>query len=178
MVAERNERTESSPVPSDDAAAQGSYLVGAKNQNVIIQALIPGKNWPKCRGCFSVRQWASAAGPAQDSFTPLVGQPADQSSCQTADRTDSAIEHLVGQPWAHSSLIGLDHSAWDSTLTLIGRVAYPSMRRWQTGRQGPSDLPTEHLTTWFDGGPEESHMKPLVEELDESSDQQMDGSGK
>lgn len=41
-----------------------------------------------------------------------------------------------------------------------------------------AQLPSEHLTTWFDGGPEESQMKPLVEELDESAGQQIDSSGK
>lgn len=67
---------------------------------------------------------------------------------------------------------------------MMGRFARQSICQWQTGGQGPSDLPTmgqlssEHLTTWLDGGPEESQMKPLVEELDESAGQQIESSGK
>lgn len=146
---------------------------------------------------FFIQQWASAASPAQeqDTFRPLIGQPADQSSCLTADQRASGIEHLVGQPSAHSSLIGqlpglqfsvsLDHSGWDSTLTrMIGQFGHQPTCQWQTGGQGPSDLPTmgqlssENMTTWFSGGPEESQMKPLVEELDESAGQQIESSGK
>lgn len=132
-----------------------------------------------------MQQWARADSPVQeqDSFRPLIGQPADQSSCLPAEQRDSAIE--VGQPWAHSSLISLqfslDHSGWDSTLTrMMGQFAHQSM--WQTGGRGHSDLPTmgqlsEHLTTWLGGAPEESQMEPLVEELDESAGQQMESSG-
>lgn len=123
-----------------------------------------------------------AASPVQDqdSFRPLLRQPADQ--------RDSTTERVVGRPSAHSSLIGqlpglrsspsLDHSRWDSTLTrMISQFAH------RTGGQRLSDPPSaqwssEHLTTWFEGGPEESPMRPLVEELDESAGQHDESSGK
>lgn len=66
----------------------------------------------------------------------------------------------------------MDQSGWDSTLT---RMLGPFGSR--AGGQDPGDLQplgqlsSEHVTTWLDGGPEESQMKPLVEELDESAGQ-------
>lgn len=136
-------------------------------------------------------QLESAAGLAQeqDSFRPLVGQSADQSSCLAADHRDSAMERLVGHPSAHSSLIGqlpglfpvsLDHSGWDSTLTrMIGRLSHQPGSEQLTGCQGPGELqvPSGHVTTWLDGGQQESQMRPLVEELDESAGQQLESSG-
>lgn len=95
---------------------------------------------------------------------------------------------MLGHPSAHSSLIGplpglpfsLDQSGWDSTLTRMFGL-FGSER--QAGGQEPGGLQplgpmsAEHLTTWFDGSPEESQMEPLVEELDESAGQQTQGSG-
>ncbi|XP_056905627.1 uncharacterized protein cep295 isoform X3 [Takifugu flavidus] len=146
---EENERTQRSAacasVPSDHVAAPGNSL-----------------------------QREGAAGPVQERDAlrpPMV--PADPRD----------LEHLVGQPSAHSSLIGhlpgfpfsvsLDQSGWDSTLTrMFGRFG----PQWQDpgDLQPLGQLSSEHLTTWFDGSPEESQMKPLAEELDESAGQQLE----
>lgn len=102
------------------------------------------------------------------------------------------MEHLLGQPSAHSSLIGqlpglpfsvsLDHSGWDSTPTcMISQFAHRPSSQWQTRRQVCSDLQpvgqlsSEHLTN--DGSQEESQMKPLLEEPDESAGHQIESSG-
>lgn len=72
--------------------------------------------------------------------------------------------------------MSLDQSGWDSTLTrMFGRFG----PLWQDpgDLQPLGQLSSEHLTTWFDGSPEESQMKPLAEELDESAGQQLEGSG-
>ncbi|XP_029699823.1 uncharacterized protein cep295 isoform X2 [Takifugu rubripes] len=146
---EENERTQSSAacasVLSDHVAAPGNSL-----------------------------QREGAAGPVQerDALRPAM-VPADPRD----------LEHLVGQPSAHSSLIGhlpgfpfsvsLDQSGWDSTLTrMFGRFG----PQWQDpgDLQPLGQLSSEHLTTWFDGSPEESQMKPLAEELDESAGQQLE----
>ncbi|CAJ1064788.1 centrosomal protein of 295 kDa isoform X2 [Xyrichtys novacula] len=121
----------------------------------------------------------------QDSFRPLIGQLADQSSCLTADHRDSTMEQLVGQPSAHSSMIdqrlSFDQSRWDSTLTrLMGRFSHQSGSHWLSGGQ---DFYAGQLigemssTTWLDGGLVETQMRPLVGELDESSGQNRESSG-
>ncbi|KAM6931874.1 uncharacterized protein cep295 isoform 2-T2 [Lycodopsis pacificus] len=124
----------------------------------------------------------------QDSFRPLIGQLADQSSCLAADQRDSAMDQLVGQPSAHSSVIGqlpdppvsvsFDHGGWDSTLSrMIGRLSHQSSSHWLSGGQDfyagqlTGRMASEQSTTWLDGGPEESRMRPLVVELDESTGQ-------
>ncbi|TNN01330.1 hypothetical protein fugu_010712 [Takifugu bimaculatus] len=55
-------------------------------------------------------------------------------------------------------------------------VAAPGNSLWQDpgDLQPLGQLSSEHLTTWFDGSPEESQMKPLAEELDESAGQQLE----
>ncbi|XP_056297464.1 uncharacterized protein cep295 isoform X2 [Pseudoliparis swirei] len=124
----------------------------------------------------------------QDSFRPLIGQLAEQSSCLAADQRDSAMEQLVCQPSAHSSMIGqlpgsqvsvsFDQGGWDSTLSrLIGRLSNQSSSHSLSGGQdfytgqltGPG--PSEESTTWLDGGLGESRMRLLVVELDESAAQ-------
>uniref|UniRef100_A0A671ULE2 ALMS motif domain-containing protein n=1 Tax=Sparus aurata TaxID=8175 RepID=A0A671ULE2_SPAAU len=123
----------------------------------------------------------------QDSFRPLIGQLTDQSSCLAADHRDSAMERLVGQPSAHSSVIGqlpgvpvppvsLDQGGWDSTLSrMIGRLSHQSSSHWLSGGQDfyagqlIGQMVSERSTSWFDGEPEESRMRPLVGELDESA---------
>lgn len=64
----------------------------------------------------------------QDSFRPLIGQLADESS---------AMERLLGRPSAHSSLIAqaasesLDQRGWDSTLSrMIGRLSHQPGSDW------------------------------------------------
>lgn len=120
---------------------------------------------------------SQAEGLEQDSFRPLIGQLTDQSSCLAADHRHSAMEQLVGQPSAHSSMISqppglpvslsLDQSGWDSTLNqMIGRLA---RQDFSAGRMIP-----EQSSTWLD----ESHMRPLVGELDESAGQHSGSSGK
>lgn len=132
----------------------------------------------------------------QDSFRPLIGQLTDQSSCLAADHRDSALERLVGQPSAHSSVIGqlpgvpvppvsLDQGGWDSTLSrMIGRLSHQSSSHWLSGGQDfyagqlIGQMVSERSTSWFDGEPEESRMRPLVGELDESAGQHSGSSGK
>ncbi|XP_076591283.1 centrosomal protein 295 isoform X2 [Chaetodon auriga] len=124
----------------------------------------------------------------QDSFRPLIGQLADQSSCLAADQRDAPMEQLVSQPWAHSSMIGqlpgvpasvsLDQGGWDSTLNrMIGRLSHQSSSLWLSGGldfyagQLMGHTASEPSTTWLDAGPDESRMRPLVGELDESAGQ-------
>nr|XP_033486685.1 uncharacterized protein cep295 isoform X2 [Epinephelus lanceolatus] len=124
----------------------------------------------------------------QESFRPLIGQLTDQSSCLAADQRDSAMVQLVGQPSAHSSMIGQlpgppvsvssDQGGWDSTLSrMIGRLSHQSSFHWLSGGQDfyagqlMGQTSSEQSTTWLDEGPEESRMRPLVGELDESAGQ-------
>lgn len=114
-----------------------------------------------------------------DSFRPLIGYSADQSSILPADHRDAALERLVGQPSAQSSSIGQlpglaasssgVHSDWDSTLNrMMGQFSQQSASHWlnqhQLGHSGQ-----EHRGTWLDDVPEESLMVALVGELDESA---------
>uniref|UniRef100_A0A673B5W7 ALMS motif domain-containing protein n=2 Tax=Sphaeramia orbicularis TaxID=375764 RepID=A0A673B5W7_9TELE len=125
----------------------------------------------------------------QDSFRPLIGHLADQSSCLSVDQRDSAVKQLVGQPSAHSSMIGQlpgptlplssDHGGWDSTLShMIGRLSHHSASQWLSS--GGRDLFTGHMmeleqsSMWLVEGQEE-RMRPLVGEPDESA-VQMSGS--
>ncbi|KAG7459173.1 hypothetical protein JOB18_000196 [Solea senegalensis] len=107
---------------------------------------------------------------AEDSFRPLIGQLADQSSCLAVE---SAMEQLVGQPFAHSSMIGHLSSVpgqggWDSTLSrIISRLSHQSSsgQNCNSGQlMGP--MVEEPSTSWLDEGQEESRMRPLVAELD------------
>lgn len=106
------------------------------------------------------------------------------------------MERLVGQPSAHSSVIGqlpgvpvlpvsLDQGGWDSTLSrMIGRLSHQSSSHWLSGGQDfyagqlIGQMVSERSTSWFDGEPEESRMRPLVGELDESAGQHSGSSGK
>lgn len=136
--------------------------------------------------------------PAEDheqaSFRPLIGQLADQSSCLAADQRNTALEQLVGHPSAHSSMIGhspgqlfslsMGQGGWDSTLSqMIGRFSHQSSSHWLSGVQ---DFYASHLigqrvshqlTSWLDEAPDESQMRPLVGELDESAGQYSGSSG-
>ncbi|XP_034385039.1 uncharacterized protein cep295 isoform X3 [Cyclopterus lumpus] len=124
----------------------------------------------------------------QDSFRPLIGQLTEQSSCLAADQRDSAMEQLVGQPSAHSSMIGqlpgppvsvsFNNGGWDSTLSrLIGRLSRQSSSHSLSGGQDfyagqlTGAGASEESTAWLDGGPGESRMRLLVVELDESAGQ-------
>ncbi|XP_044209509.1 centrosomal protein of 295 kDa [Thunnus albacares] len=131
---------------------------------------------------------------AEDSFRPLIGRPADQSSCLAADPRESTMEQLISQPSAHSSMIGqfpgppasasTDQGGWDSTLSrMIGRLSHPSSSHWLSGGQDfyagelIAQMEVEQSTTWLDEGAEESRMRPLVGELDETTGQQSGSSG-
>ncbi|XP_053279039.1 centrosomal protein of 295 kDa [Pleuronectes platessa] len=113
---------------------------------------------------------------AEDSFRPLIGQLAEQSSCLAADPRHSAMERLVGQPSAHSSMIGQlqasgGQGAWDSTLSrMIGRLSHRSSVNGRSGWQDASQLMgpmvEEQSTTWLDEVQEESQMRALVGEPD------------
>ncbi|XP_069389921.1 centrosomal protein of 295 kDa isoform X2 [Paralichthys olivaceus] len=117
-----------------------------------------------------------ASSQAEDSFRPLVGELAEQSSCLAADQRDSAMEQLVGQPSAHSSMIGqlpvsVGQGGWDSTLSrMIGRLSYRSSSNCQSGWQDASQLMgqmvPEQSTTWLEEVQEESQMRPLAGEPD------------
>nr|XP_020479192.1 centrosomal protein of 295 kDa isoform X2 [Monopterus albus] len=111
----------------------------------------------------------------QNSFRPLIGQMADESSCLIGDQGDSAMEQLVGHPYAHSSVIG-QLPGWDSTLSrMIGRLSHQSSSHWLSGGQefytgqllGQTAL--ERSSTWMEGGQEDDQMRPLVGELDDHS---------
>uniref|UniRef100_A0A1A7YQM1 Uncharacterized protein n=1 Tax=Iconisemion striatum TaxID=60296 RepID=A0A1A7YQM1_9TELE len=126
---------------------------------------------------------------AQGSFRPLIGHLTDQSSCLAADQRELALEQLVGQPSAHSSVIGhlpgtsaspsFDRGGWDSTLSrMIGRLSHLSSSHWMSpgedftaGQQMGQMLAESSLLL------EESQMRPLAEELDESADQHNRNSG-
>lgn len=125
----------------------------------------------------------------QDSFRPLIGHLTDQSSYLAADQRESVLEELVGQPSAHSSMIGppqgqqvslsFDQSGWDSTLSrLIGRLSHQSGSHWLSPGQDFDAGRMVSESSWLDGSPEESRMRPLVGELDESADQYSGSSGK
>lgn len=116
----------------------------------------------------------------QDTFRPLIGQLANESSCLIPDHRDSAMVQLVGHPSAHSSMIGqlpglasvsLDQGGWDSTLSrMIGRLSHQSSSHWLSDfYAGPlmSRMTLEQSSTWLDEGRGESQMRPLVGELDD-----------
>ncbi|KAM6932934.1 uncharacterized protein cep295 [Xenentodon cancila] len=123
--------------------------------------------------------FSGSEGQELDSFRPLIGQLVDQSSCLVVDQKDSAMEQLVGQPSAHSSIIGhlpqppaslnSDPGGWDSTLSrMIGRLSHQSSSHWLSAGQdfyaGNVVSEPSRLTETA----EESRMRPLVGELDES----------
>ncbi|KAM4566337.1 uncharacterized protein cep295 isoform 2-T2 [Odontesthes bonariensis] len=129
---------------------------------------------------------------AEDSFRPLIGQPADQSSCLAADQRDSALEQLVGQPSAHSSMIGhrpgppaslsLDQGGWDSALSrMISRLSHQSSSHWlSAGQEFHADQLMGQMASelsWLPKTPEERRMRPLVGELDESAGRRSGSSG-
>ncbi|TKS80614.1 Centrosomal protein of 295 kDa [Collichthys lucidus] len=124
----------------------------------------------------------SVEGTEQDSFRPLIGRLADQSSCLAVDDRDSTMEQLVCQPAAHSSMIGqlpvgLDQGGWDSTLSrMIGRLSHQSSPHWLSGGHDfyAGQMMSEQSATWLD---EESRMRPLVGELDESTGHHSGSSG-
>ncbi|XP_038140781.1 uncharacterized protein cep295 isoform X3 [Cyprinodon tularosa] len=116
------------------------------------------------------------ADPDQNSFRPLRVHMADQSSCLASEERHSVLEQLVGQPSAHSSMIGprpgppSDPSAWDSTLNrMIGRLTQQSGSHWLSPGQ---DVCAGHQSSeplWLDEF-QESPMRALVRELDYSAD--------
>ncbi|XP_026226538.1 centrosomal protein of 295 kDa isoform X2 [Anabas testudineus] len=124
-----------------------------------------------------------AEDPEQDSFRPLIGQLADESSCLIPDHRESAMVRLVGHPSAHSSMIGqlpcpasvsLDQGGWDSTLSrMIGRLSHQPSSHWLSGGQDfyagevMGRMALQHSSTWLDDGLGESPMRPLVGELDD-----------
>ncbi|KAM8905077.1 uncharacterized protein cep295 isoform 2-T2 [Spinachia spinachia] len=90
----------------------------------------------------------------QDSFRPLIGQLADQSSCLASEQRDSAMQNLVGLPSAHSSMIcqlpglsgslSFDQGRWDSTLSrMISRLSHQPSSHWPSGGQ---DFYADYLT--------------------------------
>ncbi|XP_061828477.1 uncharacterized protein cep295 isoform X4 [Nerophis lumbriciformis] len=127
----------------------------------------------------------------QDSFRPLIGQLADQSSCLVADQRDAAMEQLVGQPSAHSSMIGpLPGSPLSSGIGQSGRgstssrslrpASQQSSEHWRRGEQdlfaGQLASQTQQSASSLYERPEMS-MRPLVGELDVSSGHHSGSSG-
>ncbi|XP_043975927.1 uncharacterized protein cep295 isoform X2 [Gambusia affinis] len=104
------------------------------------------------------------------------GHPAleQNPSCLAPERL-SVLERLVGQPSAHSSMIGArpgppDRSGWDSTLSrMIGRLSQ------QSDSPGPGFCSSHDTSepSWSD----EIRMRVLVGELQVSADQHRENSG-
>ncbi|XP_056138891.1 centrosomal protein of 295 kDa [Lampris incognitus] len=129
------------------------------------------------------------------SFRPLIGQLADQSSYLAAEQRESAMERLIGQPSAHSSMIAqllgqsasaaTDQAGLDSPPSrVIGRLSHQLSSDWPNSGQdfsasqliGQQGL--EQSSTWLDSeGQEHSRMRPLVGELDESAPHRNGSSG-
>lgn len=124
--------------------------------------------------------------PEQDSFRPLHFQLTDQSSCLAPQEGHSVLEQLVGQPSAHSSMIGprprtpaslgSDPGGWDSAVSrMIGRLSQQPGARWLSP---VLDIHASRTTPWWmDESQEESRMRPLVGELDDSVDPHSGSSG-
>ncbi|KAM9317908.1 uncharacterized protein cep295 isoform 2-T2 [Pholidichthys leucotaenia] len=134
--------------------------------------------------CFSRPDLSLYEDPDHNSFQPLIGQPADQSSCLSVDHRDSALEQLVGHPSAHSSMIGHPPGLWDSMLgRMIGQLFHQSSSHWLSSGQDfyagqlMSQMAPEPSSTWLDEIPDQSRMRPLVGELDESAGQHGRSSG-
>uniref|UniRef100_A0A3B5QT89 Centrosomal protein 295 n=1 Tax=Xiphophorus maculatus TaxID=8083 RepID=A0A3B5QT89_XIPMA len=114
--------------------------------------------------------------PALERFCPV--DPDQNPSCLAPERL-SVLERLVGQPSAHSSMIGArpgppDRSGWDSTLSrMIGRLSQ------QSDSPGPGFCAGHDTSerSWSDELPEEIRMRVLVGELQVSADQHSESSG-
>ncbi|RVE65180.1 hypothetical protein OJAV_G00134060 [Oryzias javanicus] len=99
---------------------------------------------------------------SEDSFQPLIGQLADQSSCLSPDQKNFVP---VGQPSAHSSLIGPPLRPPPSVS--FGQDEFSSFRRLNDGADVHADElnapgACDETVSW------ESGMRPLVGEPDES----------
>ncbi|XP_032413296.1 uncharacterized protein LOC116716568 isoform X4 [Xiphophorus hellerii] len=114
--------------------------------------------------------------PALERFCPV--DPEQNPSCLAPERL-SVLERLVGQPSAHSSMIGArpgppDRSGWDSTLSrMIGRLSQ------QSDSPGPGFCAGHDTSerSWSDELPEEIRMRVLVGELQVSANQHSESSG-
>ncbi|XP_026185651.1 centrosomal protein of 295 kDa isoform X1 [Mastacembelus armatus] len=154
-----------SPLPSDAADTQSRDLQW-DNRVCPVMEDVPGED------------------PEQDSFRPLIGQLADESSCLAADQREPPMERLFGHPSAHSSIIGqlpgppvsesLEEGGWDSTLSrMIGRLSHQSSSHWLSGGQDfyagqlMGQMALEQSTTWLEEDQEENQMRPLVGEMDD-----------
>lgn len=124
----------------------------------------------------------------QDSFRPLIGQPGDQSSYLLTEQRDTGMEPLVGQPSAHSSMIGQPSdpplsAGWDSEshhgISLSHITEQESSQRRHRDERDPcaGQLTSRTEPSLLDEHPEESSMRPLVAELDVSSGQDSGSSG-
>ncbi|XP_068174358.1 centrosomal protein of 295 kDa isoform X2 [Antennarius striatus] len=176
---DRREEDESSvrrSLPSDTAGTQRSDLEWVRTVSPALEN-------------FSDKEPSLADGQEQNSFRPLIGQPADQSSCLGTDHRDPSAAQAFGQPSAHFSAIGqlpgqpvsvsLDQGGWDSTLSrMMSRLSQQSGSHWLSGgRDDDAGQVAEQSTTWLDGGHEESQMRALVGEWDESAAQHSGSSG-
>lgn len=123
--------------------------------------------------------FSCSEGRDQDSFRPLIGQLTDQSSCLAPDHEDSVLEHLLGRPSAHSSLIdhlqrpSSDRGGWDSALgRTIVRLSHQPGSHWlSAGRDFHAGQLMGQVApepSWLVEMAEESGMRPLVGEPDES----------
>ncbi|XP_036070824.1 centrosomal protein of 295 kDa isoform X3 [Oryzias melastigma] len=99
---------------------------------------------------------------SEDSFQPLIGQLADQSSCLSPDQKNFVP---VGQPSAHSSLIG--HLLRPPPSVSFSQEEFSSSRRLSDGPDVHADRlnapgASDETVLW------ESGMRPLLGEPDES----------
>ncbi|CAL8333526.1 unnamed protein product [Boreogadus saida] len=144
----------------------------------------PGLEWDNAVNQI-LEQFSESVSLVQDiSFRPLIGQQ-DQSSCLAADGRHSAVGRLIGQPSAHSSMIGqlpgpslragANEGAWDSTLSrMIERLSHQPCSLWSSGGRDFYSSPLigrlglEQSSVSFDEAQEDSRMRPLIGQLDES----------
>ncbi|XP_056466557.1 uncharacterized protein cep295 isoform X5 [Gadus chalcogrammus] len=144
----------------------------------------PGLEWDNAVNQI-LEQFSESVSLVQDiSFRPLIGQQ-DQSSCLAADGRHSAVGRLIGQPSAQSSMIGqlpgpsmragANEGAWDSTLSrMIDRLSHQPCSLWSSGgrdfysSQLMGRLGLEQSSVSFDEAQEDSRMRPLIGQLDES----------
>ncbi|XP_029373987.1 centrosomal protein of 295 kDa isoform X3 [Echeneis naucrates] len=115
--------------------------------------------------------------PELETFRPLTCCLTDQSSCLTVHCRDSAMEQLLGQPWAHSSMIAqprglpgsvdLVQGGWNSTLSrMTSRLSHRPSSVWISGGQDfYAGQLMEPLSTMLDDVQEGNPMRPLVGEL-------------
>ncbi|XP_062328757.1 centrosomal protein of 295 kDa isoform X2 [Osmerus eperlanus] len=114
----------------------------------------------------------------------MIGHPSAQSSSLGDNlEADSTASQIIGQFSGQTTSVG-GGQGWDSTLSrMIGRLSTQSSSQWLSGgrdfyaSQLISHTGLEQSSLWLDEGQDESRMRPLVAELDESAAQGNGSSG-